>query len=206
MTRPFGIIERHASFTRQCISCQKAQEPTLCVLDAAKRHNACLRCKAKHLMHCNVSKSPSYQVDHRALSLPPMELEKASPRPGKKHVRLSPEAVQSQPHKKARCATPSRSSRVSIADISRTGGLTSKKRSERYVAYKEIIETVDAQLRAARRSLVDVDEGLMALRRAIEEVAKVEQNAGKAKGLDEVASGSTFVIPLVHTNSRLRFA
>jgi hypothetical protein len=39
----------------------------------------------------------------------------------------------------------------------------SKKWSKRYTAYKEIMETIDAQLRAARRNLVDADKELMKL-------------------------------------------
>ena len=69
----------------------------------------------------------------------------------------------------------------------------SKKWSERYTAYNEIIETVDTQLRAARINLVDAEKELKALHLAIEEVAQVEGNAGKEKGFDEFAGKFTSV-------------
>jgi hypothetical protein len=67
----------------------------------------------------------------------------------------------------------------------------SKKWSKRYTAYKEIMETIDAQLRAARRNLVDADKELMTLCLTIQEVAQVEGNVGKAKGFGEVAGKFT---------------
>ncbi|KAF8657572.1 hypothetical protein AX14_007855 [Amanita brunnescens Koide BX004] len=69
----------------------------------------------------------------------------------------------------------------------------SKKWSNCYTAYKEIIKTINAQLQAACQNLVDTDKELMALRLAIEEIVQVEGNVGRAKGFDEVTGEFTSI-------------
>jgi hypothetical protein len=206
----------------QCTACQATQEPALCVLNTARRNAACLRCRFSHHGACTVMNSPAHLVDLRALQLPAMELAvkpKVTTPSDKKHTRVDSEVERPHPNKRARLNSyPSKKTQSSArkagpvreskgAKVSSTASCTldvemSKKRFERYAACDEVIETLASQLRAARRTLDDAEDGITRLRRVIRDVVQIEREAKEAT---EGATGkSTFHKCSLYTNDRSR--
>ena len=167
--------------------------------------------------------SPAHLVDHIALQLPAME-SVVKPRvtipSDKKHTRVDSEVERPQSNKRARLdSSPSKNAQSSArkagfireskgAKASGTLDVEqsmSKKRFERYAACDEAIETLASQLRAARRTLDDAEDGITRLRRVIREVAQIERGIIKAKQVTEGATGkSAFPDCSLHTNAMSR--
>ena len=168
--------------------------------------------------------SPAHLVDFRALQLPAMEpavKPKMTISSDKKHNRVDSEVERPQPNKRVRLnSSPSANMQSSArkaglvreskgAKASSTVSCTldveqsmSKKRFERFAACDEVIETLAFQLRAARRTLDDAEDGIIRLRRVIRDVAQIEREAKEAT---EGATGkSVFHKCSLYTNDRSR--
>lgn len=152
-------------------------------------------------------KSPAHLVDRRALQLPAMEPVVKHKVSDKKHARVDSEVERPQPNKRARPnSSPSKSTQSSAqkpgpvreskgakasGTVSDALESMSKKRFERYAACDDVIEAIASQLRAARRTLDDAEDGITRLRRVIRDVVQVERGIVQTKEATDGATGES---------------